>query len=113
MNTVVTPKGTPYLIWSIAVTALSVLSFCFCFPLIATIPGIVAIVLAAQVNAKAIQGDLDGAARAAKAAKLWCIVASVLFVLSFAAYFIALAMFGGAAGMEAFMQEYQRQLEQQ
>lgn len=113
MNTVVTPKGTPYLIWSIAVTALSLLTFCFCFPLIATIPGIVAIVFAAQVNGKVNQGDLDGAARSARTAKLWCIVASVLFVLGFIAYFIALAMLGGAEGMEAFMQEYRQTLEQQ
>lgn len=112
MNTVTTPNGTPYLIWSIAVTALSLLSFCFCFPLIAAIPGIVAIVFAAQVNGKVNQGDLDGAARAVKAAKLWCIVASILFVLAFAAYFIALAAFGGAAGMEEFMEQYRQQMEQ-
>lgn len=113
MSTVVTPNGTPYLIWSIAVTVLSVLTVCFCFPLIATIPGIVAIVFAAQVNGKVNRGDLDGAARAAKTAKIWCIVATALFVLAFAAYFIALAAFGGAAGMEEFMEQYRQQMEQQ
>ena len=112
MNTVVTPNGTPYLIWSIAVTALSVLGFCFCLPLIATIPGIVAIVFAAQVNGKVNQGDLDGAARAANTAKVWCIVATVLFVLAFAGYFIAVAALGGAAGMEEFMEQYRQQMGQ-
>ncbi len=112
MATSPTPKSTPFLIWSIVITALSFLSFCFCFPLIAAIPGIVAIVFSAQINGKLNQGDLAGAERAAKNAKTWCIVATVLYVLAFAGYFIALSSMGGAAEFQRAMEEYRQQMGQ-
>ena len=43
---------------------------CCCVPL-----GIPAIVYAAQVNSKVLQGDLEGARRSSKNAKMWCWIA--------------------------------------
>ncbi len=53
-----------YLVWSILATVLC------CMP-----PGIVAIVYAAQVNSKLQSGDVAGAIKSSKNAKLWCWVA--------------------------------------
>lgn len=57
-----------------------IVSFCMCC-FVGGIPGIVAIVYAAQVNSKLAQGDEAGALRASESAKTWCIVATALAVL--------------------------------
>lgn len=58
------PKIQNYLVPSILVT------LCCCLP-----AGIVAIVYAAQVNAKLAGGDVAGATEYARLAKIWCWVA--------------------------------------
>jgi len=47
-----------------------VATICCCWPL-----GIPAIVYAAQVNSKVVQGDLVGARQSSKNAKMWCWIA--------------------------------------
>ncbi|MEG3191506.1 CD225/dispanin family protein [Lysobacter sp. D1-1-M9] len=54
-------------------------SFCLCC-FVGGIPGIVAIVYAAQVNGKLDQGDIAGARRASDSAKTWCWVATALAI---------------------------------
>ncbi|MDR2871358.1 MAG: CD225/dispanin family protein [Xanthomonadaceae bacterium] len=106
MNTATPPNGGPYLIWSIVITTLSVLTLCFCFPIIALPPGIAGIVFATRVNAKLGMGDTIGAEQAAKNAKLFCIIATVLFVLAFVAYFVFLALGVGTQ----YLEEVRRQM---
>jgi type II secretory pathway pseudopilin PulG len=59
------PVVIPNYLWQAIVCTV-----CCCVPL-----GIPAIVYAAQVNTKVAQGDLEGARRASKNAKIWCWVA--------------------------------------
>lgn len=65
-----------YLVWAILIT---VASLCLCC-VVGTIPGIVAIVFASQVNGKLSAGDRDGALRASKNAKLWCWITTGLCI---------------------------------
>ena len=59
------PEVIPNYLWqSIVCTA------CCCIPF-----GIPAIVYAAQVNTKVAQGDLEGARKSSKNAKMWCWIA--------------------------------------
>lgn len=59
------PEVIPNYLWqAIVCTA------CCCIPL-----GIPAIVYAAQVNTKVVQGDIAGARQASKNAKMWCWIA--------------------------------------
>ena len=55
----------PNYLWQSIVTTI-----CCCWPL-----GIPAIVYAAQVNTKVVQGDLEGARNSSKNAKMWCWIA--------------------------------------
>lgn len=57
-----------------------IVSFCMCC-FVGGIPGVVAIVYAAQVNSKLSQGDEAGARRASDNAKTWCWVATAMAVL--------------------------------
>lgn len=65
-----------HLAWAIIA---AVVSFCLCC-FVGGIPGVVAIVYAAQVNSKLNQGDFDGARRASDTAKTWCWVATGLAI---------------------------------
>ena len=65
-----------YLAWAIVST---ILAFCLCC-VVGAIPGVVAIVFAAQVNSKLAAGDRDGAAKASKNAKLWCWITTGLVI---------------------------------
>lgn len=63
------------------------------------IPGIVSIIYSTQVNTKYDAGDYDGALQASKNAKTWgivAIVAGLVFVIGYFAFF-GLAILGGAA----------------
>jgi len=66
-----------YLVWAILIT---VASLCLCC-IVGTIPGVVAIVFASQVNSKLSSGDRAGAEDASKKAKLWCQITTGLCVL--------------------------------
>lgn len=71
-----------YLTWAIIVTAFGGLSLCcYLVGLLALVPGIVAIVYAAQVNKKLAAGDYNGAVNASNTAKTWCWVATAASVL--------------------------------
>ena len=63
--------------WAILIT---IASLCFCC-VIGTIPGIVAIVFASQVNSKLNAGDRAGAGQASRNAKLWCWITTGLAIL--------------------------------
>ena len=65
------------MIWAILITIASVLFCC----IVGTIPGIVAIVFAAQVNTKLAAGDEAGAWVASRRAKLWCWITTGLTIL--------------------------------
>jgi hypothetical protein len=58
-----------------AIASLVVGLFCGCF---GVVPGVVAVVMASQVNGKLGQGDLAGAQRSASNARTWAIVAFVV-----------------------------------
>ena len=65
-----------HLAWAILSTIFSICLCCF----VGGIPGIVAIVYAAQVNGKLDRGDVDGARRASDTARTWCWVATGLAI---------------------------------
>lgn len=65
-----------YLAWAIVAT---IASLCLCC-IIGTIPGIVAIVFATQVNSKLSAGDRAGAERSSKNARLWCWITTGLCI---------------------------------
>ncbi|QDH69056.1 CD225/dispanin family protein [Marilutibacter alkalisoli] len=81
----------------------AVVSFCLCC-FVGGIPGIVAIVFAAQVNSKLNQGDIDGARRASDNAKTWCWVATGLAIFG-----LLLNIWGVMSGGT---EEYMRMIEQ-
>src|SRR5205814_8190112 len=58
-----------------AIASLVVGLFCGC---VGVIPGVVAVIMASQVNSKLGQGDLLGAQASAKNARTWAIVAFVV-----------------------------------
>lgn len=70
------PPVPTYLAWAILATVASVLFCC----LVGTIPGIVAIVFATQVNRRWDAGDEAGALRASRNAKLWCWITTGLCI---------------------------------
>jgi len=76
------PKPDNYLVWSILATL-------FC----CLIPGIVAIVYAAQVDTKWMMGDYAGAREAAKTARTWTLVAFILGLAGIIAYIIIFAIY--------------------
>jgi len=59
------PVVIPNYLWQAIVCTI-----CCCWPL-----GIPAIVYAAQVNTKVVQGDIEGARNSSKNAKMWCWIA--------------------------------------
>jgi len=66
-----------YLVWAILIT---IASLCLCC-IVGTIPGVVAIVFATQVNSKLSAGDRAGAEQASRNAKLWCWITTGLCIL--------------------------------
>ena len=88
-----------YMIWAILITIASVL-FCAAN----TIPGVIAIVFAAQVNTKLAAGDEPGAWIASRRAKLWCWITTGLTILGlcWTIWFISA---GGMARYQEMMQE--------
>ncbi len=80
-----------------------IVSFCLCC-FVGGIPGIVAIVYAAQVNGKLDRGDIDGARRASDSAKTWCWVATAMAILG-----LLLTLWGVTTGSTA---EYLEMIEQ-
>jgi hypothetical protein len=89
--------GTPpanYLVWAILTTI-----FC-CLPL-----GIVSIVYAAQVNSKWQAGDLEGALKSSKNAKLWAwlsagigIAIAIIYIVVVVVLGVGSAIFSGVFG---------------
>jgi hypothetical protein len=62
---------TSYLGWAIICTIVCFMPF-----------GVVAIIKASQVSSRWAQGDLDGACRASRAAKVWCLLALGVWLAS-------------------------------
>lgn len=92
-----------YLAWAIIA---AIVSFCLCCG-IGGIPGIVAIVFAAQVNTKANQGDIAGAQQASANAKTWCWVATAMVILGLLLNGFSL-MTGGTEQYMEMMQQIQQ-----
>ena len=94
------PRIPNYMIWAILITIASVLFCC----IVGTIPGIVAIVFAAQVNTKLAAGDEAGAWVASRRAKLWCWITTGLTILGlcWTIWFISA---GGMAQYQQMLQE--------
>jgi uncharacterized membrane protein YvbJ len=67
------------------------------------IPGIVAIVFAAQVNSKLVAGDIEGAVKASRNAQIWCWVALGAGALFWVFYLLMVLL--GATG-SAFTHHY-------
>ena len=61
----------------------AIISALCCFPL-----GIISIIFAAQVNGKVTSGDLEGALKASKMAKLFSIIFITLGVVLWGCYFL-------------------------
>jgi hypothetical protein len=80
------PPVSNYLIPAVLIT------FCCCPPV-----GVVAIIYAAQVNSKLAAGDLPGAMRSSRLARIWCWVAAGGAVVGMLAY-VALLVIGVAGG---------------
>lgn len=94
------PPVPTYLVWAILITVASLFFCC----IVGTIPGIVAIVFAAQVNRRWDAGDEYGARRASSNAKLWCWITTGLCIagLLWSIWFISS---GGMAQYQKMMEE--------
>lgn len=68
------PSGPIFNWLAPSIVATVIGSFCSCLSLIAIPCGIVAIVYAAQVNGMVRVGDIAGAVRTARLARIWCLV---------------------------------------
>lgn len=94
-----------YLVWAILIT---IASLCLCC-IVGTIPGIVAIVFATQVNGKLSAGDRAGAERASRNAKLWCWITTGLCIFG-----LLLTVGMRMAGYDnSYWQNYIEQMQQQ
>ena len=94
-----------YLVWAILIT---IASLCVCC-IVGTIPGVVAIVFATQVNSKLSAGDRAGAEQASRNAKLWCWITTGLCILG-----LLLTIGLRVAGYDnAYWQNYIEQMQQQ
>ena len=98
-----------YLVWAILIT---IASLCLCC-IVGTIPGVVAIVFATQVNGKLSQGDRDGAERASRNAKLWCWITTGLCILGLLINIAMYATGGNQKYMEMLQEMQARQAQQQ
>jgi hypothetical protein len=93
-----------YLVWAILIT---IASLCLCC-IVGTIPGVVAIVFATQVNTKLSAGDRAGAEQASKNAKLWCWITTGLCILG-----LLLSIGMRFAGFDnSYWQNYVEQMQQ-
>lgn len=90
-----------FLPWAIVVTVLSVL--CCPTSIFALVIGIIAIVKAASANSKKASGNYAGAVEDANAAKMWTIVAGVLFLIA-----LIINIIWGSVFMRQFQQQYQQ-----
>lgn len=104
------PGAIPnYLVWSILSTIGSFIVCCLsCLSFPAIITGIVAIVFSSQVNSKLNLGDIEGARRSSKNAKLWNWITTGIVII---AVVIAVIWFI-TVGPDAYMQ-YMEQIRQQ
>lgn len=94
-----------YLVWAILITIASLCTCC----IIGTIPGIVAIVFATQVNSKLSAGDRAGAEQSSKNAKLWCWITTGLCIFG-----LLLSIGMRIAGYDSsYWQNYVEQMQQQ
>jgi len=100
-----------HLLWSIIVTILAFFVCCMsCVSFLGIITGIVAIVFGTKVNTLLSQGDLEGARRASKNARIWAWVTTGLLILGIVVFVISLATLGVDGYMQQ-MEQFQQQLE--
>jgi len=100
-----------YLAWSITVTVLSFLVCCVsCWSFPGIVTGVVAIVFSSKVNSLLNAGDLDGALRSSKNAKIWSWVTTGILGLAILLFFVTLALVGVDGYLER-IHEVQQQFE--
>jgi Interferon-induced transmembrane protein len=93
-----------YLVWSVIGLVVSIISCCltcYTFPAIGT--AIAALVFSSKVNSSAQAGDMDGAQRASRNAKLWNLITLGLFL---AGCIFAVVMFFALGGLEGQMNQW-------
>jgi len=112
-----TPPAPPakpvpnYLAWSITMTVLCFLICCIsCYSFPGIVTGIVAIVFASKVNGLLNAGDVEGALRASRSAKIWAWVTTGILILAVVVFLVSLAFIGVDGYMEK-IQEIQQQVE--
>lgn len=93
-----------YLAWAIIAT---IFSLCLCCGIPGLITGIIAIVFAAQVNSKLNAGDIEGAMRASKNAKILCWVTTACAVIGLLWLGYNLTMGDGMAQYQEMMETIQ------
>ncbi|HVK50786.1 MAG TPA: CD225/dispanin family protein [Pseudoxanthomonas sp.] len=96
------PANVPnYLVWSILNTIGAFVVCCLnCFNFPAIVTGVVAIVFSSQVGSKLNQGDIDGAWRASRNAKIWNWVTTGITIVGVSLGIIYLM----AVGVDGYMQ---------
>lgn len=100
-----------HLVWSIIVTILAFFVCCLsCLSFPGIITGVVAIVFANKVNGLANQGDLDGARRASRTAKIWAWVTTGFLIAGVLLFVVSLLTMGVDGYMQQ-MQQFQQQIE--
>lgn len=100
-----------HLVWSIIATILAFFVCCMsCVSFPGIITGIVAIVFATKVNSLLNQGDLEGARRASKNAKIWAWVTTGLMIFGIVVFVISLMTLGVDGYMQQ-MEQFQQQIE--
>lgn len=100
-----------HLIWSIIVTVLAFFVCCLsCLSFPGIVTGIVAIVFASKVNGLLNRGDLEGALRASKNAKIWAWVTTGFLIAGVLLAVISIAVMGVDGYMQQ-MQQFQQQIE--
>lgn len=100
-----------HMTWSIIVTVLAFFVCCLsCLSFPGIVTGVVAIVFASKVNGLLNRGDLDGALRASKNARIWAWVTTGFLIAGVVVFALSLA-FMGVDGYMQQMQQFQQQLE--
>jgi len=93
-----------YLVWSVISLVVSTISCCltcYTFPAIGT--AIAALVFSSKVNTSTQVGDMDGAQRASRNAKIWNLVTLGLFL---AGCIVAVVMFFALGGLEGQINQW-------
>lgn len=105
-NTVQTPPSNNMVLAIIG----AIVGLCSPCCILGLIPGVIAIIMSAQVNSKFNAGDYAGAESSAKYAKILAFVAIGLGIIGIIYSIIQIQMHGGIDGYMEMIEDYQRQM---